>query len=176
MNIDILKVGPLQANCYLIYKDNKCLIIDPGADENFIVGRIRKLELDVRAILITHNHNDHNGCSEALSIIYGVPIYDYNNLFEQKHFIDPFNFEVIYTPGHTSDSICYYFYDYGVMFTGDFLFKEDIGRTDLPTGSYENMLESINKIKKYDDDIKIYPGHDDISCLGHEKEYNSYLQ
>ena len=175
MNIDILRVGPLQANCYLVYKDKKCLIIDPGADENFIVSRIRKLELDVVAILITHNHNDHNGCAKDLSVIYGVDIYDFNNLFEQKHFIDPFKFEVIYTPGHTSDSVCYYFYDYGVMFTGDFLFKESIGRTDLPTGDYEEMLVSLKKIREYDDDIKIYPGHGDISSFGYEKENNEYL-
>lgn len=176
MNIDVLKVGELQANCYLVYKDNKGLIIDPGSDENFIVSRIKKLSLDIKAILITHNHSDHNGCAKSLSVIYGVPIYDYNNLFEQKHFIDPFNFEVIYTPGHTDDSISFYFYDYNVMFTGDFLFKGSIGRTDLPTGDYKDMLESINKIKKYPNEIKIYPGHGDMTNLEEEKEHNEYLK
>ena len=175
MNIDILKVGPLQANCYLVYKDNKCLIIDPGSDENFIVGRIRKLNLEVEAILLTHNHPDHNGYAKSISTIYAVPIYDFNNLFEQKHYIDPFNFEVIYTLGHTSDSITYYFYDYGVMFTGDFLFKESIGRTDLKTGNVNDMLESIDKIKEYDPSIKIYPGHGDTTTLEYELENNSYL-
>ena len=176
MNIDILRVGPLQANCSLIYKDKKCLIIDPGDDENFIVSRIRKLDLEVLAILITHNHHDHNGCAKSLSIIYNIPVYDYNNLFEKKHNIGPFNFEVIYTKGHTSDSITYYFYEYGVMFTGDFLFKEEIGRTDLLTGSYEEMLESINNIKEYNKDIKIYPGHDEITTLEHEIKHNKYFK
>ena len=96
-------------------------------------------------------------------------------MFEQKHYIDPFNFEVIYTPGHTSDSITYYFYDYGVMFTGDFLFKESIGRKDLETGNVNDMLESIDKIKEYDPSIKIYPGHGDTTTLEYELENNSYL-
>lgn len=176
MNIEILKVGELETNCYLIHKDGKCLIIDPGADENFIVSRIRKQNLEVKAILITHNHEDHNGCAKKLSSMYAVDIYDYNNLFEQEHFIDPFNFYVIYTKGHTDDSISYFFYDYNVMFTGDFLFKESIGRTDFINSSYEDMLESLNKIKLYADDIKIYPGHGDETTFRHEKKYNEYLK
>lgn len=176
MNIEVLKVGELETNCYLLHKDNSCLIIDPGDDENFIVSRIRNQQLEVKAILLTHNHEDHNGCAKKLSTMYAVEIYDYNNLFEQKHFIDPFNFEVIYTKGHTYDSVCYFFYEYGVMFTGDFLFRESIGRTDFPTSSYEEMLDSINKIKLYDDEIKIYPGHGDLTTLKHEKNHNEYLK
>ena len=62
------------------------------------------------------------------------------------------------------------------MFVGDFIFKDNIGRVDLPTGNYQEMIESINKIKKYDDDIVLYPGHGDSTTLGHEKKHNYYFQ
>lgn len=176
MNIDILPVGALQANCYIISKDGKCLIIDPGADENFIISRIVEENLKPLAILLTHNHNDHNGAVDVLKAMYNIKAYDYNTLFEQKHFLDPFKFQVIYTPGHTKDSITIYFYEYGCMFTGDFLFKKTIGRTDLLGGSHKEMIESLNMIKEYNDDIKIYPGHGETSTLGYEKKHNEYLK
>ncbi len=176
MNVDVLKVGSLATNCYLVYFDKKCLIIDPGADENFIVKRIREMELDPVAILITHHHSDHDFCVDGIKDMYGIPVYDINNLFEGNSSLGKFLFEVIYTPGHTADSICFYFKDYNIMFTGDFLFNHDIGRTDLPTGSYDDMLSSIEKIKKYPDEVVIYPGHGDITNLGEEKRENKYFK
>ena len=101
--------------------------------------------------------------------------FDKDNLKEGKFDIDAFHFEVIYTPGHTSDSVTYYFKDDKVMFTGDFVFKDSIGRCDLPTGDFRVMLNSIEKIKKYDDDIVIYPGHGEKSTLGYEKTNNEYF-
>ena len=172
MNIDILKVGELKTNCYIVYIDNNCLIIDPGADENFIISRIKELDLKVLAVLVTHNHEDHNKCAKSIASIYGVEVYDYNNLFEQEHFLDPFKFRVIYTPGHSSDSITFYFPTYEVMFTGDFLFKGNVGRTDLPTGSYIDMIKSIYKINEYPASVKIYPGHGDKTTLEEERENN----
>lgn len=175
MNIEILSVGELHTNCYLIIKDDKCLIIDPGDDENFIVSRITELEITPVAILITHNHPDHNKYALSLKEMYNIEIYDYNNLFEQKHFIDPFKFEVIYTPGHTKDSISLYFYEYAIIFVGDFIFYENIGRIDLEGGSYNDMVRSIEKIKRFDDDIKIYPGHGPSTTIEHELKYNKFL-
>lgn len=176
MNIDVLKVGELQTNCYIITKDNNCLIIDPGDEENFIIARIRQLDVKPVGIIITHNHPDHNKYAKSISEIYNIKIYDFNNLFEGNNNIKDFNFNIIYTPGHTSDSISIYFKDYNVMFTGDFLFKNSIGRVDLPTGNYEDMLKSIEKIKTYDEDIKIYPGHGDLTNLYNELQYNEYLR
>lgn len=176
MNIEILTVGPLKTNCYLVYKDSECLIIDPGAEENNIIKTIEDLELKPLAIFLTHDHFDHNIYAKSLSELYDVEIYDYKNLFEDTHHIGPFNFEVIYTPGHSSSSITFYFRNYNIMFVGDFIFKDNIGRVDLPTGNYQEMIESINKIKKYDDDIVLYPGHGDSTTLGHEKKHNYYFQ
>lgn len=175
MKIDILEVGPLETNCYILSKEGKCLIIDPGYDKDFIINKIEEQSLKPLGIIITHNHPDHTKEAEFLKDTYKIDIYDYNNLFEKKHIIGPFNFEVIYTPGHEQSSITIYFYENNIMFTGDFIFHEDIGRVDLPTGSYKEMLESINKIKKYDQQIIIYPGHGKETTLEHEINNNEYF-
>lgn len=175
MNVDILVVGPLETNCYIISKDNKCLIVDPGDNENFIVSTLKEKKLTPEAILITHDHEDHIKYAKSLSLIYGITIYDYNNLFEGPKSLGDFNFEVIYTPGHSDSSITFYFKEYDIMFTGDFVFYEDVGRTDLKTGSYTKLLDSIKKIKTYSDNITLYPGHGKLTTLEHEKNYNKYF-
>ena len=96
MEIEILKVGELETNCYLIIKDGKCLIIDPGADENYIVERIKNLNVEPVAILITHYHPDHIGAKDRLKEIYNIEEYGYENLFEERVTIFPFTFNVIY--------------------------------------------------------------------------------
>lgn len=175
MNIEILQVGPLSTNCYLLEKDGKCLIIDPGAEENLIIKRIEKMKAEVIGILITHDHFDHTTFAKSLSDFYRVKIYDFNNLFEDTMTIGPFKFKVIYTPGHHPTNVTYYFEDYNAMFVGDFIFYENIGRVDLPGGSYEQMINSIDKIKKYNNNIIIYPGHGKSTTLEHEKINNRYF-
>lgn len=105
--MDIIKipVGYLQANCYLLIKENNCLIIDPGDEENRIVEEIKERELKPLAVLVTHHHLDHDKYAKDLGMIYGITVYDYHNLFEGTKQIGDFQFETIYTPGHTSDSI-----------------------------------------------------------------------
>lgn len=174
MQIKNIKVGQLETNCYILSNGNGCVVIDPGDNYELIEKEIGKNL--VKFILITHYHSDHVGALEELSKNYNAPIYDKNNLEEKKYSIDSYNFEIIYTPGHKSDSICIYFYEYNFMFTGDFLFKGTIGRTDLETGSPEEMENSLIKISKYPDTIKIYPGHGDFSTLSEEKRSNYYLK
>ena len=89
--------------------------------------------------------------------------------------IEDFRFEVIYTPGHRNDLVTYYFYEENIMFTGDFLFKGVIGRTDLEYSSFDDMKKSLIKIYKYSDDIIIYPGHGESSNMKYEKINNYYL-
>lgn len=174
MNIQTVVVGSLDTNCYLIIKENNCLIVDPGADFKKIVKAIDGLQ--VVGILITHHHPDHIGVMNDLKNAYQVPVYSKNNLMEKEYEIDNFKFEVIYTLGHTNDSITFYFKEEKVMFVGDFLFKGSIGRYDLPTANYEDMVNSLNKIMEYNDDIIIYSGHGPSTNLGYEKKYNPYLQ
>lgn len=172
MKIDKIIVGPLQENCYILTKNNNVLIIDPGDEYQKIKEHIKG---NVVGILITHNHFDHIGALNDLLNDYDVKVYNNSNLKEERIDIKDFKFEIIKTHGHTDDSISFYFYEDNIMFTGDFLFKDSIGRTDLPTGDMIEMKISIKKIKKYDDNIVIYPGHGDITNLGYEKINNYYF-
>ena len=173
MQVRIIKVGNLQTNCYIIIKNGYCMIVDPGDQFYSIQEQIGDNKLV--GVLITHRHPDHIGALAKFVQEYGIPVYDRSNLEEKKYEINEFNFEVIYTPGHTNDSICFYFYEYNFMFVGDFIFKGTIGRTDLPTGSNTDMYNSINKIINYSDRIKVYPGHGDETNLGVEKDTNPFF-
>jgi len=173
MQVERVVTGYLQENCYILIKDEECLVIDPGSDYPFIKNKIG--ENKVVGILLTHNHFDHIGAVTDLVNDYKVEVYSYKNLEEGSITISRFNFDVISSPGHSNDSITFYFKEDKLMFTGDFLFKENIGRCDLPTGNINAMRRSLNKIKKYDDDITIYPGHGDMSTLKYEKDNNQYL-
>lgn len=171
MEIKTVVVGSLDTNCYILIKNNSALVIDPGDDYDKILHTIGNNK--VVGVLITHNHFDHIG---ALSNFDKKIIYDFSNLEEKEYTVADFNFEVIYTPGHTSDSVSYYFKEVDSLFCGDFIFYESIGRCDLPTGNFNIMKESINKIKKYPTNIKIYPGHDISTTLTHEIENNIYFK
>ena len=171
MKIENVKVGFLETNCYVISINDECLIIDPG-DE---FDKIKELVGDktVLGILITHYHFDHIGALDECKNYYKCDVIDYKNI---RNKIGPFNFEIIKTPGHKDDSVTYYFEDEKIMFVGDFIFKESIGRCDLDGGNINDMIKSINKIKTYDKDIKIYPGHGNKTTLGHEIEHNYYMR
>ena len=129
---------------------------------------------DVADLDIT-NENQVIEYIEKLKSKYQIPVFDYTNLKEGKMLLNVFDFEVIFTPGHTDDSVTYYFKEDDVMFTGDFIFKESIGRTDLETGDDLKMKMSLKKIKTYPDTTKIYPGHGMSSTLEYEKQKNIYL-
>lgn len=169
MTIKTVKVGWLETNCYIIGIDNECLIIDPGDDYNKIVREIG--DLKPIGIVVTHYHFDHVGALEEVKNRYNIPIYDINNLEEKEYTIGNFKFEVIYTKGHHNTCITIYFKEEKKMFVGDFMFKGGIGRTDLEDADEDEMIKSLNKIKKYPDDIIIYPGHGDTTKLGYEKNY-----
>ena len=83
---------------------------------------------------------------------------------------------LIATPGHTAGSCCYYFEDAGILFSGDTLFCESVGRTDLPTGSMSALVRSVReKLLPLPDEVKVYPGHGESTTIGHEKKYNAFL-
>ena len=163
MLIKRIIVGNLQENCYILEKNSKCLIIDPGDEANKIIDNIK---CPVVGILITHNHFDHIGALNTLKEKY--------NVIENNYEIDGFDFDVINTPGHTNDSKTFYFKDDNIMFVGDFIFKDSIGRMDLPTGNVEDMKRSLDTIFKYPSNTIIYPGHGDSTTLEKEKN-NAYL-
>lgn len=173
MKIEVIRVGQLECNCYLLDIDGKILIIDPGDEADKIIDAIGNRQ--VVGIIVTHYHFDHVGAIDELVNKYNTYVYDKNNMEEGINSIDNFTFEVIYTPGHKDDAITIYFNEDKVMFCGDFIFKNNIGRCDLPGGDINEMIRSIKKIKKYDRDIVIYTGHGDKTRLGYEMDNNMYF-
>ena len=167
MKIKTIKVGYLETNCYILIKGNNALIIDTGDEYSKIKKKIENL--NVQAILLTHHHFDHIG---ALKFFNNIKIIDYNT---EENKIGDFKFEIIKTPGHTSDSITYYFKEEKIMFVGDFVFEGSIGRTDLDTGNYKEMKKSIEKLKTYPTDTKLYPGHGNNTTLEKEIKNNPFF-
>jgi len=104
---------------------------------------------------------------------YNPKIYDFSTK-EETITLNPFTFKLIKTPGHKEDCTTFYFEDEKIMFTGDFLFYHTIGRCDLEGSNYNDMLKSIKKIKMYDKNIKVYPGHGKITMI--QDERNIYME
>lgn len=173
MNIKCVVTGYLDENCYILSKDGNCLVIDPGDDYLKIKDAIG--DDKVLAVLITHSHADHIGALRNFLTKRSIKIFKKSNLEECEYNCGDFKFECIYTPGHSKDSVTFYFKEDKAMFIGDFIFKESIGRVDLPGGSESEMKDSISKILKYDDDITLYPGHYEYTTLGYERKNNQYL-
>ena len=119
MNIKRIVVGELEENCYILEKDGKYLVIDPGDEFKKIDNEIKGT---LEEILVTHHHFDHIGALKELENKYGIKANDFKQ--------ETFKYEVIATPGHTSDSKTFYFPEENIMFTGDFLFYNSIGRMD----------------------------------------------
>ena len=158
MNIKNIIVGPLETNCYIVSKDNKCIIIDPGAEFSKIKKEIGNQK--VIGCLVTHFHQDHIDALEEVLSYYDIEV--------NKEKYDNFEYETIETPGHTFDSKTFYFEEINTMFTGDFIFYRSIGRTDLG-GNDKDMIQSLNNFREYNDNIIIYPGHGPSTILKDEK-------
>lgn len=173
MNIEKVVVGELQENCYIVSKNNCCLVIDPGDEFNKIKETIG--DKKVIGVLLTHHHFDHVGALKEVLEFYQTKLYDFNVLQEKEYIMDPFQFEVIYNPGHSIDSISFYFKEKQVMFVGDFIFFESIGRCDLEGGSFVQMQKSIEKLKQFPNDVTLYPGHGQKTTLEYEKRNNSFF-
>lgn len=163
MEIKRIIVGLLEENCYIITKNKQSIIIDPGDDADKIIKAC--VGKNIVGVLITHHHFDHIGALGKIESYFNI---------QENNCPNNFGWEKIDTPGHTKDSVCYYFKDEKVLFSGDFLFLNSIGRTDLETGSDDDMQKSLEKISTYDDDIIIYPGHGESTILGYEKNNFKY--
>lgn len=174
MQVKRVKVGSLRTNCYILTEGNNAIVIDPGDDFNqikYAIGANRLI-----GILLTHRHFDHVGALQDLVRFYGCPVYDRSNLEERRYDFLGIKLEVIYTPGHTKDSITYFFYEYGFMFVGDFIFRGSVGRFDLEGGDEAELKNSILKMKNYSERTILYPGHDESTTLGEEIRTNPYLR
>lgn len=167
MEIKVIKVGDLETNCYILTKNKQAIVIDPGDEVEKI--NLHLSDVSLVGIIVTHHHFDHVGALRELASFKNAKIYDFHNLKVGKNRLGNFEFEVIRTPGHKEDSICIYFKEESVMFSGDFIFNGTVGRWDLEGGNFDEMKVSIRKILEYPSDIVIYPGHGEKTTLGSEK-------
>ena len=161
-DLQTIAVGPLMENCYILTIDNNTYLIDPGDEEKKIEKYLHNKK--ITAILVTHHHFDHVGALEYFEKKYNLEHNNYNDD----------NFEIIKNPGHSSDSISFYFKNLNIMFCGDFIFENSIGRMDLPSGNESEMKKSLEMISNYDDNIVLYPGHGNKTTLGKEKNNFKY--
>ena len=139
---------------YLIKQDKDNILIDTSSKDNAneLLYELKKLKVDprdVHYILLTHTHYDHNG---NLEFFPNAKVFDEKNIDE----LALINFRVIKTPGHTKDSLCFFYQ--GILFSGDTLFHKGVGRTDLPESQPDKMKESIDKLNKLDYQV-LAPGH-----------------
>ncbi len=174
MKIKLLVVGPLLTNCYLVFSEDEILLIDPGGEPEKILQEIKSQKAKLKYIVNTHAHLDHTFGNEMIRKETGAKILIHEG---EKNFIrfKPDKFlkdgeeikigesilKVIHTPGHTPGSICLAGEKF--VFSGDTLFKEGHGRTDLPGGSEKSLERSLEKLKEIlKPGIKICPGHGEI--------------
>lgn len=206
MIIKKIVVGELMTNCYLLgCKQTKATaIIDPGAESEKIIKEIDKANLEPKFIILTHGHGDHIGAINGLKKKYNIPVYIHENdkeLLENSYLnfsafmfgketsiiadkklkdndtivLGNFKIKVLHTPGHTPGSIVLKCNN--ILFSGDTLFQNGIGRTDLPGGSYDKIINSIKtKIFSLPDDTIVYPGHGPETNVIEEKTNNYYLK
>ncbi|MCK5044656.1 MBL fold metallo-hydrolase [Candidatus Parcubacteria bacterium] len=166
MEIKRLVVGELATNCYLLTSRKETAVIDPGGDAQAILKEIK--ELKVKYIILTHHHFDHVLAVEEVKAKTGAKVLihrtgedclDFKTDFlEEEVKIGEVILKVIHTPGHTKDSVCLLGPD--LIFTGDTLFKDGYGRTDLPTSSPADMEASLQKLAGIiKQGMTVYPGH-----------------
>ena len=174
--MEILKIvtGMLDENCYVLKNNGTCLVVDPGDDYIKIKEMIG--EDKVLGILLIHSHFDHVGALRHFLTKRSIKIFKKSSVEEKEYQIGDFSFETIFTPGHSKDSISFYFKEEKAMFVGDFVFKDSVGRYDLPGGSEQELKESLAKLKTYPADVTLYPGHYETTTLGEEMENNPYLR
>jgi len=194
------RTGPLETNMYLLYdtdtKDG--VIIDPGVYDMRAAEYIEKNGIGIKYTINTHGHYDHIGGNKqfgypvlihekdkdclsnpirSLSVVGGMNVRSVKpfKLLKDGDIIaaGSLSFKVIHTPGHTPGSISLEFGK--ILFTGDTLFCEGIGRTDLPFSNTRDIERSVGKLLRYNDDTVFYPGHGPSSTIGHERKNNPYL-
>lgn len=173
MKIEKLILEPLDNNCYILSNNDEAIVIDPSGEEDKIEKYINDNGLRINAIFVTHYHYDHIGALDYFVNKYKPKVYDYKTIGKFKE--ASFSFKVISTKGHSNDSVSFWFPNTNDMFVGDFVFEGSIGRMDLDGGSEEEMAYSLNMIRTFPKETKLYPGHGNVTDLNTELRTNPYL-
>jgi len=208
MEIICVEAGLIMTNCYIIINNNKnkALIVDTALESaDLLFEIIKKRNIRVEGIILTHSHWDHSGDAQKLRKLTDASVMvhrddEYRLLKPNENTImqlpiaiesckpdryledgdiiklDDVEFEVRHTPGHTEGGICLVNHKDKLVFAGDTIFCQSIGRTDLPGGSTELLLESITeKIMTLNDDYILYCGHGPSTTVGTERQFNPFI-
>ena len=208
LKIQKLPVGELEANCFLVSdEENNAVIIDPGAEPDYILSEIESLGIKPLAILLTHAHFDHFGAAAEVIEKYQIPLYvhtldrpmvtsaeyslavqlgfgamyrrpdeNFIRTFEDNEtlkFSEELEFLVIHTPGHSPGSSCFRHGE--ILFSGDTLFRDGVGRVDFQGGNIHDMRKSLARLGALEGDCKVYTGHYAETTLEHERTFGHYL-
>ncbi len=206
MIIEKLTVSPIQENCYIVGDEQSRagVIIDPGAEASRILEEVEHLGLTIEKIVNTHGHVDHISAAEEVKAALDVKLHlhpgDEMYLPNIEETAQMFGFsgarnptldvilkdgdrinvggltiEVIHAPGHTPGSCVLKIGD--DVFCGDLVFSGSIGRTDLPGGDYNTIIDSLERvILPMDDDVRLHPGHGPSTTVAIERRFNPFLQ
>lgn len=206
LKIGRIVLGMCQTNCYFVYEEGKSqvMLFDPADKGDYIYNGLKNKGFSVEAILLTHGHFDHIWGVEKLKELSGAKVYAYEGekalcedaslnvskgagracIVKADQYVKDgeeiqaagVTCKLLATPGHTEGSCCYYFAADKILISGDTLFQESVGRTDLPTGSMSMLVRSVKeKLFPLPEDVKVYPGHGEETTIGHEKKYNPFL-
>ncbi len=207
MKIQHSVLGMCATNTYYVYDDEtkRGLIVDPADSPDTIIAKVDSLSMIPEAILITHGHFDHVLAMNKVREHYGIKVYagltekqvlhdmamnltssfGMGQIFDADIYLKDgeefetagYHIKAIEVPGHTIGGMCYYFDKQGVLFSGDTLFCESVGRSDFPGGSASALCRGIkDKLFIIPEHTKVYPGHMDETTIGNEIKYNPFCR
>lgn len=197
MKIRVMQVGDIGTNCYLLEDEytHTAAVVDPGDEADRILALAKEDGVEIGLILLTHAHYDHtSGVAGLHKALPHIPVYLHpddaerlgSQLFPDLGMeptlyrdgdlvkVGGIDVQVLHTPGHTPGGVCLMAGD--ALFTGDTLFQGSMGRTDLPGGSYEELMASLARLARLPGDFHVLPGHMDVSSLETERNTNYYMQ
>lgn len=204
MNLRTLSLGELDTNCYIVWDDHRqAMVIDPADDADAILSVVRSENLSVAAVVLTHVHFDHLLAAEQVCAATSAPLcvgrgdedaltdpvrnlsgvfqmcapvrLTADTLLKEGDIVSvgELSFTVLETPGHTPGCIC--LMGDGVLFSGDTLFRDSIGRVDFPGSDIPAMLASLRRLATLPADLQVYSGHGPSTTLGREVRCNPYM-
>ena len=207
LKIGKIVMGSVQTNCYFLYQEDKkkIIVVDPADKGEYLYNSFKEEGFEVAAILLTHAHFDHIWGCNKLRELTGVQVFaceEERELCESAKLnvsemagrpytatvdwylkdgetvtIEGMEFKVIWTPGHTQGSCCYYFEKDNILISGDTLFEESVGRSDLPTGNGATLIRSLKeRLMILPDETMVFPGHGDSTTIAYEKKYNPFCK